>query len=100
MDLPYRFSQAQLLPCLPTGGLGDLILECMLSQGIIVEPVAHIWPPSPFWLAVALQKLPMMQRRPQSEMIYLSLSWRGTANLFPQEKASISVDCSAELKLL
>lgn len=53
-DSHYTFPQAQLLPCLPVGSLGDLILECMLSQGITVKPVACVWPLSPFWLAVAL----------------------------------------------
>ena len=53
MDLHYIFSQAQLLACLQSA-LEDIVLEHMLSQGIFVKAVAHVWPSCPFWLAVAL----------------------------------------------
>ena len=49
MQLRYLFSQAQ-----PAWSLGDLIFEHMLSRGTVVKAVAHIWPSSPFWLALAL----------------------------------------------
>lgn len=59
MDLHYLlyFSLARLLP---GSTLEGLILERMPSQGMIVKAVAHVWFSSPFWLVVALYKLPIM----------------------------------------
>lgn len=81
----YFLKPSYYLACLQST-LEDLIVEHMFSQGIFVKAVAPVWLSSPFWLAVALYKLPVMQRRFQDKMAYLFLSWKMNCKSFSPGK--------------